>query len=262
MLTDKQCRNAKCPADKKRVRLTDAHGLYLEVSAPSTRYPNGSKRWFQKLYVDGKDTRIALGSYPFVSIADARAKQKGIKAQRAQKLNPIDERRREHAKQVRCDTFEKVSGEWYAKQIAENAWADGGVRARRFLGYLLPDIGARLMSEIEPPELLSALRKLERRGVLSTAERTRALARPGVALRTADGARASEHRRRPTWCSCKAHQETSCRSCDARRVCAHRASGKEVCAQATAAPCRHRTAACHHVVPQRERNPADALGAD
>ena len=75
MLTDKQCRNAKCPADKKRVRLTDAHGLYLEVSAPSTRYPNGSKRWFQKLYVDGKDTRIALGSYPAVNLAKARRLQ-------------------------------------------------------------------------------------------------------------------------------------------------------------------------------------------
>ena len=91
LLTDTQCRNAKCPADKKRVRLTDAHGLYLEVS------PAGSKRWFQKLYVGGKDTRIALGSYPAVSLADARSKQAEVKAQRAQKLNPIAERRKAQA---------------------------------------------------------------------------------------------------------------------------------------------------------------------
>ena len=38
MLTDAECRNAKCPPDKKRLRLTDAEGLYLEVS------PAGSKQ--------------------------------------------------------------------------------------------------------------------------------------------------------------------------------------------------------------------------
>lgn len=58
MLTDAQCRNATCPPDKKRARLTDAAGLYLEIS------PGGSKRWFLKLYRDGKETRLALGSYP------------------------------------------------------------------------------------------------------------------------------------------------------------------------------------------------------
>ena len=56
MLTDAQCRNATCPPDKKRERLTDSAGLYLEIS------PAGSKRWFQKIYRDGKETRLALGS--------------------------------------------------------------------------------------------------------------------------------------------------------------------------------------------------------
>ena len=40
MLTDTACKNAQCPADKARVRLSDAGGLYLEVT------PNGAKRWF------------------------------------------------------------------------------------------------------------------------------------------------------------------------------------------------------------------------
>ena len=65
MLTDKQCRNAKCPPDKKRVRLTDAHGLYLEVSPPSARSPNGSKRWFQKLYVDGNRLMTQIICSPY-----------------------------------------------------------------------------------------------------------------------------------------------------------------------------------------------------
>ena len=42
MLTDAHCRNAICPPDRKQARLTDAGGLYLQVS------PSGSKRWFYK----------------------------------------------------------------------------------------------------------------------------------------------------------------------------------------------------------------------
>ena len=57
MLTDAQCRNATCPSGKKRARLTDGGGLYLETS------PAGSKRWFMKTYRDGKESRLALGSY-------------------------------------------------------------------------------------------------------------------------------------------------------------------------------------------------------
>lgn len=62
MLTDIDCRNATCPPDLKRKRLTDGGGLYLEVA------PNGSKRWFWKFYPGGKESRLALGSYPEVSL--------------------------------------------------------------------------------------------------------------------------------------------------------------------------------------------------
>ncbi len=57
VFTDPDCKNASCPPDKKHARLTDSAGLYLEVS------PSGSKRWFLKLYKDGKETRLALGSF-------------------------------------------------------------------------------------------------------------------------------------------------------------------------------------------------------
>ena len=58
MLTDTACKKATCPPDKKRQRLADAGGLYLEVS------PSGSKRWFWKYRKDGKEGRMAFGSYP------------------------------------------------------------------------------------------------------------------------------------------------------------------------------------------------------
>ena len=53
MLTDAHCRNATCPPEKKRERLSDAGGLYLEVS------PKGSKRWFWKYHFAGLEKRLA-----------------------------------------------------------------------------------------------------------------------------------------------------------------------------------------------------------
>ena len=49
ILTDTDFRRATCPPGKQRHRLTDSGGLYLEVS------PGGSKRWFWKFRIDGKD---------------------------------------------------------------------------------------------------------------------------------------------------------------------------------------------------------------
>ncbi len=56
MLTDADCKNAVCPSDKLRLRLSCSGGLYLEVG------PNGSKRWFWKYRKEGKEGRMALGS--------------------------------------------------------------------------------------------------------------------------------------------------------------------------------------------------------
>ena len=108
MLTDKECRNVICPLDKARKRLSDAGGLYLEVS------PAGSKRWFLKYRNAGKEMRLALGSYPEISLAKARVKQAEAKALKHKGVDPI------HAKQVEklkssqqaADTFETIAREW------------------------------------------------------------------------------------------------------------------------------------------------------
>lgn len=77
MLTDPDCKNSTCPPDKKRLSVTGAAGLYLEVS------PGGSERWFLKLYKEGKETRLALGSYPAVSLKAARNKRDTAKLQKS-----------------------------------------------------------------------------------------------------------------------------------------------------------------------------------
>lgn len=167
MLTDAQCRNAICPPDKKKVRLTDAGGLYLEIS------PGGSKRWFQKIYSNGKETRLALGSYPSVPLTAARRARDAVKIQKAEGKDPVQARKVERLKSSNPagDTFKVVAMEWFERQEAQ--WSEAhAVRAKRQLERdLFPWLGERRLAEIEPVELLATVRLVEKRGAVETANR-------------------------------------------------------------------------------------------
>ena len=167
MLTDRQCKNAECPPEKSRARFADAGGLYLEVS------PAGSKRWFLKYRKDGKEMRLALGSYPLVSLANARVRQLEAKALKHKGMDPI------HAKQVgkliaarqADDTFEAIAREWHSKQISNWSEVHAKTVMRRMERDLFPWIGKRPMAQLHAMELLAALQKIEDRQAVETAHR-------------------------------------------------------------------------------------------
>jgi integrase len=173
MLTDAACKNAVCPPDKKRARFTDAEGLYLEVS------PAGSKRWFLKLYRDGKETRLAMGSYPAVTLSGARKARAAAKLNKDAGLNPIQVRKVEKLKATRAtgDTFKLVALEWYAKQAPQWSESHAERSLRQLERDLFPWIGERAMTDIHAMDILAALQKVEERGALETADRVLMLAR-------------------------------------------------------------------------------------
>lgn len=117
MLTDADCRNATCPPEAKRRRLTDAGGLYLEIS------PAGSKRWFWKFYPDGKESRLALGTYPAVSLKAARMGRDEARKAREQGANPVQQRKAERlATSISsANTFEVVAREFH--QSKAEGWS-------------------------------------------------------------------------------------------------------------------------------------------
>ena len=105
MLTDADCKNASCPSDKKRVRLSDAGNLYLEVT------PNGAKRWFWKYWLNSKERRLALGSYPTISLKAARIARDAAKAEKAAGVDPVLARQQEKMRQTLTadNSFSKLS---------------------------------------------------------------------------------------------------------------------------------------------------------
>ncbi len=173
MLTDKHCKNALCPADKKRARFTDSGGLYLEVS------PAGSKRWFWETYADGKEGRLALGAYPAMGLSDARKARDAAKLHKSEGRDPVQVRKLEKIKAARAegDTFKAVALEWYAKQAPQWSTSHAERSLRQLERDLFPWIGERPIAAIHAMELLAALQKVEERGALETADRVLMLAR-------------------------------------------------------------------------------------
>ena len=167
MLTDAQCRNAICPPDKNRKRIADAGGLYLEVS------PAGSKRWFWKTYADGKEGRMALGSYPGVTLTAARKARDAARLQKSQGIDPVNARQvaRLKASVGSGDTVAAAANDWLER--GQPNWSDAHyVREKRNITKdLLPYLGKRAIGSIKPIELLAVIQKVEARGALDVAHR-------------------------------------------------------------------------------------------
>ena len=84
MLTSKKIDNAY--AKRKLYRLFDGHGLYLEIT------PNGGKYWRFKYRFDKKERRIAFGTYPDVSLLEAREKREAARKQVLAGIDPTADR--------------------------------------------------------------------------------------------------------------------------------------------------------------------------
>ena len=167
MLTDAHCRNATCPPDKKRERLSDSGGLYLEVS------PTGSKRWFWKYRLAGLEKRLALGSYPDSGLTAARKARDLAKKGKADGGDPAQVRKVEkiRAATPAGDSFKATALEWYAMKL--DSWSSHyAIREKRNLEKdLFPFLGDRPIGKIEPIELLTVVRRVEERGALDVAHR-------------------------------------------------------------------------------------------
>jgi integrase len=167
MLTDAQCRNAICPPDRKQARFADSGGMYLQVS------PAGSKRWFLKYRTEGAEKRLALGSYPKVTLTAARKARDAAKIQKAEGIDPLQARQVEKLKDSvgSGDTLTATANDWLER--GKPNWSETHyVRERRNITKdLMPYLGKRAIASIKPIELLAVIQKVEARGALDVAHR-------------------------------------------------------------------------------------------
>lgn len=164
-LTALQCTQAK--PKEKPYKLTDGAGLYLEVM------PNGSKFWRHQYSYLGKRPRISLGTYPEMSLSEARDKHTENRKLLKEGENPAIHRRREKLRKhlAAGDTFEKIAREWH--ELNNSGWkpAHAADVLQRFEKDVFPEIGRFPISEIYPPDVLATVKKIEKRGAGELARR-------------------------------------------------------------------------------------------
>lgn len=164
-LTDPAVKQAK--PRENTYKLADEKGLYLLVN------PKGAKYWRLKYRYGGKEKVLALGVYPDVSLKKARADASEAKAQLRNGIDPGNARKlkkRETRLSVE-NSFEVIAMEWLANMKGE--WTS--LHAERVLLSLKKDVfpylGHRPFIEIQPPDILEVVRKVESRDALDVASR-------------------------------------------------------------------------------------------
>ena len=173
MLNDAKIKAAK-PSDRT-YKLSDSGQLYLVVT------PAGGKHWRQNYTfrdspkAKAKQKTLSHGSYPAMTLADARTARDNAKALLQQGIDPAVHRKQHYHDnaEARANTFEKVAREWYEKK--RTRWSK--VHARDVLRSLeenvFPAIGDVPINEIRAPRLLQLLTPIENRGAIETAHRVR-----------------------------------------------------------------------------------------
>lgn len=166
-LNARQVETAK-PKDKP-YKMADGGGLYLLVKT------NGSRYWRLKYRIDGKEKLLALGVYPDVSLADARAKRDEARKGIAGGIDPLEvkkEQKVEREAQVK-NTFQEIALEWHNMKVKK--WSAGYASdiLEAFNKDVFPFIGQRPVADIKPLELLNVLKKMEDRGATEKAKKVR-----------------------------------------------------------------------------------------
>lgn len=161
-LTDIKVRTAK-PTDKQ-YKLTDGNGMHLLV------HPNGSKYWRLQYRFGGKQKMLALGVYPDVSLANARARRDDARKLLANGIDPGDKKKNDKIEQEEARTFEQLAIEWHA---TNKKWSEE--HSRRVLksleDNLFPAIGKRNIADLKTRDLLAPIKAVELSGRLEVASR-------------------------------------------------------------------------------------------
>lgn len=166
-LTDTAIRNAK-PADKP-VRLFDGGGLYLEIA------PSGGKWWRLKYRFGGKEKRYSLGVYPDVTLAIARKKRDEAREKLAAGIDPGEAKKAEKRASLlaAAHSFEVVARGWMDERKTTVEPAQHDKTLARMENDVFPWLGKRPIAEIDAPEILVVLKRVDGRGARFTAHRIR-----------------------------------------------------------------------------------------
>lgn len=151
-LTDIECRTLK-PSEKV-TRHFDGKGLFLQVQ------PSGGKYWRHKYKFDGRERRRSLGTYPDVSLAEARKAHKKDRKKLRKGIDPVAHAKaKAAARAATADTFEIIAREWHEVRMRDKSDSYRTRVLRNLECNIFPWLGDNQINEISAPMLLETLRR-------------------------------------------------------------------------------------------------------
>lgn len=166
-LNDTKIRKSKV----KTNRLYDNHGLYIQANNSKTKY----RYWRLKYYrpSDHKEDVLALGTYPEISLSEARKKTAEARTLIAQGIDPKQHQRAANAtlKNALRKTFESVAAETIKNQQLSDSTRLKKIS--RLETYVFPKIGKKPIDQISTQELVEIIRELVRERTFDTAKKVR-----------------------------------------------------------------------------------------
>lgn len=142
----------------KNYKVADEKGLYLQVT------PAGGRLWKVKFRGPaGLEKKLSLGAYPNLSLKQARELRDEARTQLASGIDPAEKKRRDKhaAKVAAANSFSFVALAYIDKCKREGRAAATTAKQEWLLKLLERGIGYRPVSEIEPFEMLEAVRRYE-----------------------------------------------------------------------------------------------------
>lgn len=161
-LTAKRIETAK--ARESLYRLTDGEGLSLEVP------PKGKKRWRFRYKLAGKEKMLSLGTFPEVSLQEAREKKNELRKLVAKGVNPSDERKEQKAVAEGRYSFEALALEWFAHN-PKRSEKDKQTVMGRLQRHILPVLGNMTYEEITAQHVRDMVQRIAGRGTVDIARR-------------------------------------------------------------------------------------------
>jgi integrase len=161
----------KLKPKEKPYKASDGNQLSLLVK------PTGAKHWRLRYHFDDKEKMLSLGSFPQVSLADARGKRDGALKLLVDGIDPSDQKKQDKlvAEVARRNTFGAVAEE-YLERLAASGVTEGTVKRNRWLLLsLASSLAKRPIAKITPVEILVLLQKYEKAGTRVTARRLRGI---------------------------------------------------------------------------------------
>lgn len=165
MLTDSKLKNAK--PDARPYKLVDGQGLHALVQT------SGSVLWQQRYRFEGKERTASHGSYPLVSLLEARKKRDELKKLLLEGLDPAKVKRQRSANGGFSlgETFEEIADTWHQQWSEVRSLRHAAYVRRRLEGDVFPVIGDLPIASLRPLDVVKVIKAIEARGAVDIAKR-------------------------------------------------------------------------------------------